>query len=61
MRVVLAEDSVLLRQGLVALLSEKGFATEDRKMAELLSYRAQQGRPRSALEQRDVARPPQTA
>jgi TPR repeat protein len=29
---------------LVALLAKDGFATEDRKMAELLSYRPQQGR-----------------
>jgi hypothetical protein len=29
---------------LVALLSEKGFATEDRRMADLLAYRAQQSR-----------------
>lgn len=29
---------------LVALLSEKGFASEDRKMADLLAYRAQQSR-----------------
>ncbi len=36
---------------LVALLAKDGFQTEDRKIAELLSYRAQQGRP----QQNDVS------